>query len=89
MLYVLCILLYSTWEDDTLHPGVSLQELGSSHGGLEVPLHPQVQCLQSTVTQVAVEGRRDPSQCCTEARGKTKRLENTELTDLQNQHATL
>lgn len=31
-----------TWEDDTLHPGISLEKLGGSHCVLEVPLHPYV-----------------------------------------------
>lgn len=47
-----------TWKYDALHPRVSLQIFGSSHGVLEMPLHAQVQCLQPSVAQVAVKGRR-------------------------------
>lgn len=31
-----------TWKYDALHPRVSLQKFGSSHGVLEMPLHAQV-----------------------------------------------
>ena len=45
-----------TWEDDALHPGVRLQELGGGHAPLEVLLHAQVQGLQAAVAQEAVKG---------------------------------
>lgn len=52
-----------TWENDTLHSRIRLQELGSSHGIFEMLLHPQVQRLQPAVAQVAVEWRWYATQC--------------------------
>lgn len=52
-----------TWENDTLHSGIRLQILGSSHGIFEMLLHPQVQRLQSAVAQVAVKGRWHAAEC--------------------------
>lgn len=53
-----------TWKDDTLHPRVSLQKFSNSHGVLEMPLHAQMQCLQPSVAQVAVKGRRHATEGC-------------------------
>ena len=60
-----------TWEDDALHSGVRLQELGGGHAPFEVLLHAQVQGLQAAVAQVAVEGGGHGSQGCT-GRGGVK-----------------
>lgn len=51
-----------TWENDSIHPGVGLQELSHGQGILEVLPHPQMKGLQATVTQVTVEGGRYCSQ---------------------------
>lgn len=44
-----------TWENDFVHPGISLEKLGHSQSVPEVLFHSQVQRLQSTITHVAVK----------------------------------
>lgn len=53
---------FLTWENDAFHPRVGFQKLCSSQRILEMPLHPQVQRLQSSVAQEAVKGRRNTTE---------------------------